>query len=81
MDDLLLLEQYHKQEPSTISVTIKRLEWSPCHNDTDFLQVGFVGVRGNEFSGDIALDDIVMTEGDCWNNNVLRSKEDQTNAR
>jgi hypothetical protein len=28
-------------------------------------RIGFVGVRGDEFSGDIALDHIVLTRGNC----------------
>ena len=30
-----------------------------------FTQVGFVGIRGDEFSGDIALDAVEMAEGYC----------------
>ncbi len=30
-----------------------------------FLQIGFTGVRGDEYSGDIALDDISVTTGIC----------------
>ena len=30
-----------------------------------FLQIGFTGIRGKEFSGDIALDNIQITSGPC----------------
>ena len=33
-----------------------------------FLQLSFVGIRGGEYSGDIALDAIELTEGICEDN-------------
>ena len=40
-----------------------------------FLQIGFLGTRGLGYSGDIALDDIMVTSGFCPDEAVATTTE------
>ena len=39
-----------------------------------YSQIGFTGIRGREFSGDIGLDNIQITAGPCWADKLRKKK-------
>ena len=38
---------------------------------TPFLQITFEGIRGSSYTGDIAIDQVLITEGNCPGNGVI----------